>query len=101
MARQKVQIRARPGEPLFEEQERGHGGLSASVLVSNRTSEISAGIQTIATTLLMHLGMPALHYRRAYSPGALASPVPGDVNPFKTGDGEYIGEKTSSARINA
>ena len=49
----------------------------------------------------MHWDTPALHYRRAYSPGALASPVPGDVNPIKTGDGEYIGEKTSSARINA
>ena len=41
IGRQKDRSGARTGENLFKEQERGHGGLSASVEVSNWYSEIS------------------------------------------------------------
>ena len=50
MARQKGRSGARPGEALCEEQERGHGGLSASVEVRNRASEISAGVWAVKAT---------------------------------------------------
>ena len=43
MERQKDRSRARPGETLSEEHERGHGGLSVSVRVRDRASEICAG----------------------------------------------------------